>query len=115
VAAAARRAQRAGRSHPHLVLAMKPGGDGGLLPAILAEYESQPDALPVELVFSAGERAAMLRDGRADVALLHSPQNSLDELDAEPLLTQHRVVVLPLTHPLARQAAHLADLDGEAL
>jgi DNA-binding transcriptional LysR family regulator len=116
VSAAIRRAQRAGRSHPHLVLAMKPGGDGGLLPAILAEYESQPDALPVELVFSAGERAAMLRDGRADVALLHSPQNSLDELDAEPLLTQHQVVVVPRTHPLARQAAvHLADLDGEAL
>jgi DNA-binding transcriptional LysR family regulator len=72
VAAATRRAQRAGRAGAHLVLAMKPGGDGGLLPYVLAEYESLPGSIPVEIVFSVGERAAMLRDGRADVGLLHT-------------------------------------------
>src|SRR5260370_366415 len=88
VTAAARRAQRAGADSPRLILAMKPAGDGGLLPQILAEYESQPDALLVEIAFSIGERAAMLRDGRADAALLHSPQNDPTGLHNEELLTQ---------------------------
>ncbi|MGA9832118.1 MAG: LysR family transcriptional regulator, partial [Trebonia sp.] len=38
VSAAALRTQRAGTSDPRLILAMKPGGDAGLLPAILAAY-----------------------------------------------------------------------------
>jgi DNA-binding transcriptional LysR family regulator len=85
-----------------------------LLPEILAEYESQPGAIDVEIVFSIGERAAMLRDGRADVGLLHSPQNDLSGLDAEELLTERQVVVLPERHPLARRASvRLTDLDGE--
>jgi DNA-binding transcriptional LysR family regulator len=103
VTAAARRAQRAGADIPRLILAMKPAGDGGLLPQILAEYESQPDALLVEIAFSIGERAAMLRDGRADAALLHSPQNDLTGLDTEELLTERQVVVLPQHHPLAHR------------
>ena len=116
VTAAARRAQRAGADSPRLILAMKPAGDGGLLPQILAEYESQPDALPVKIAFSIGERAAMLRDGRADAALLHSPQNDLVGLDTEELLTERQVVVLPQHHPLAhRSSVRLADLDGETL
>jgi DNA-binding transcriptional LysR family regulator len=114
VAAAARRAQRAGLPDPRLILAMKPAGEGGLLPQILAEYDSQPGAIPVEIIFSIGERAAMLRDGRADVGLLHSPQNDLSGLDAEELLTERQVVVLAERHPLAQRASvHLADLDGE--
>jgi DNA-binding transcriptional LysR family regulator len=69
VSAAALRTQRAGTGEPRLVLAMKPGGDGGLLPAILAEYERQPEVLPVEVVFDS-DSARLLREGRADVALL---------------------------------------------
>src|SRR5262245_2115159 len=38
VTAAARRTRRAGRADPRLAVIMKPGGDGGLLPAILREY-----------------------------------------------------------------------------
>lgn len=116
VAAATRRAQRAGLAEPRLVLVMKPGGDGGLLPAILAGYEGEPGAIPVEIVFSIGERAAMLRDGRADVGLLHSPQNDLAGLDAEELRTERQVVVLPDGHPLARRSSvRLADLAGETM
>ena len=70
---------------------MKPGGDGGLLPRILAAYESEPDALPVQFAFSLGERAAMLRSGRADVGLLHHPQNDLQGLASEPLSVERRV------------------------
>jgi len=43
VSAAALRTQRAGIRDPRLVLAMKPGGDAGLLPAILAAYEREPE------------------------------------------------------------------------
>jgi len=43
VAAAARRAQRAGLADPRLVLTMKAGGDGGLLPQILAEYDASQE------------------------------------------------------------------------
>jgi DNA-binding transcriptional LysR family regulator len=116
VAAATRRAQRVGHPEARLILAVKPSGDGGLLPHILAEYESQPGAIGVDIVFSIGERAAMLRDGRADVALLHSPQNDLSGLDSEELLTERQVVVLPEQHPLAQQASvRLADLDSETM
>lgn len=116
VAAATRRAQRAGSANPRLVLAMKPAGDAGLLPQILTGYNAQPDAVPVEIVFSIGQRAAMLRDGRADVGLLHSPQNDLTGLDAEELLTERQVVVLPEHHRLAqRSSVCLADLDGEKM
>lgn len=116
VAAATRRAQRAGLADPRLILVMKPGGDGGLLPGILAEYEAQPEALPVEIVFRIGGRAAMLRDGRADVGLLHSPQNDLTGLDAEKLFTERQVVVLPERHRLAQlPVVSLADLAGETM
>ena len=116
VGAATRHTQRAGRSDPRLILAMKPTGDGGLLPEILAEYERQPGALPVDIVFSAGERAAMLRDGRADVGLLHRPHNDLSGLDAEELRTETQVVVLPEHHPLAQRASvPLAELAGETM
>jgi DNA-binding transcriptional LysR family regulator len=87
-----------------------------LLPQILAEYESRPEAVPVEIVFSVAERAAMLRDGRADVALLHSPQNDLTGLDTEDLVTERQVVVLPQHHLLAqRPVVRLADLGGETM
>ncbi len=76
MAAAVGRTQRAGLVGPRLILTMKPDGDGGLLPDILAEYETRPATLPVEIAFSIGGRAAMLRDGRADVGLLHSPQTT---------------------------------------
>ncbi len=73
---------------------MKPGGDAGLLPAILAAYEREPEALPVEVAFGAGP-SRMLREGRADAALLHAPPDDLDGLDTEPLLSEAPVAVLP--------------------
>jgi DNA-binding transcriptional LysR family regulator len=111
--AATRRAQRAGQAEPRLVLVLKPGGDAALLRAILDEYATEPDAVRVELAFSAGERAAMLRDGRADVALLHRPQNDLTGLDFEDLRTERQVAVLAAGHPLARRRGLcLDDLRG---
>jgi DNA-binding transcriptional LysR family regulator len=116
VAAATRRAQRAGAARRRLVVTMKPGGDAGLLPRILAEYESQPDALPVEFAFSLQERAAMLRDGRADVGLMHHPQNDLRGLAIETLAVEQRVLALADNHPLAsRDTLCLADLTDQTI
>ena len=115
VSAAALRAQRAGTRDPRLLLAMKPGGDAGLLPAILGAYEREPEALPVEVVFGAGP-ARMLREGQADAALLHAPPDELSGLDAETLLTEAPVAVLPASHPLAGRASlRMSDLAGEDL
>jgi DNA-binding transcriptional LysR family regulator len=115
VDAAVRRAQRAARPAARLVLVMKPGGDCGLLPGLLALYQAEPDAVPVEVVLCrAHERAGMLRDGRADVGLLHRPDNDLTGLDTEDLLTEDQVVVLSRDHRLAnRSSIRLADLAGE--
>lgn len=117
VTAATRRARRAGQPDPRLVLVMKAGGDSGLLPEILAAYESEPHALPVEVVMRhAAARASLLRDGRADVGLLHRPYNDLTGLDTEDLVVERQVVVLPRSHRLAgRASVRLADLEGETL
>ncbi|MFI6596642.1 LysR family transcriptional regulator [Nonomuraea sp. NPDC050536] len=117
VAAAERRTRRAGAATPGLVVAMKPGGDGGLLPAILAAYAGLPEAVEVEVVLCAmGERARLLRDGTADVAFLHTPYEDLTGFDSEPLVQEGGVAVLPLGHRLAgRDHVLLADLRGEPL
>jgi DNA-binding transcriptional LysR family regulator len=115
VSAAARRTQRAGTRDPRLILALKPGGDAGLLPAILAAYEREPGAWPAEVAFGA-DPARMLRDGQADAALLYAPPDELGGLDTEALLTEAPVAVLPASHPLAHRASlQMADLAGENL
>ncbi|MEU7833089.1 MULTISPECIES: LysR family transcriptional regulator [unclassified Nonomuraea] len=115
VAAAEHRTRRAGRTEPRLVVALKPGGDGALLPDILAAYQSCPDALPVEVVLcGVAERARLLRDGTADVAFLHHPWEDMTGFDTEPLLVEGGVAVVPARHPLAgRPFVHLADLDAD--
>jgi DNA-binding transcriptional LysR family regulator len=116
VGAAVRRTRRAGRAEPRLVLAVKPGGEGGLLPAILERYAALPGAVPVDLVFTIGRRGSLVRDGEADVTLLHRPRNDLTGLDAADLITEEQVAVLPRRHRLAcRTTLRLADLAGETL
>jgi DNA-binding transcriptional LysR family regulator len=115
VSAAALRTQRAGTSDPCLILALKPGGDAGLLPAILTAYEREPAALPVEVMFGA-DPSRMLREGHADAALLYAPPDETGGLDTETLLTEAPVAVLPAAHPLAQRASlQMADLAGENL
>ncbi|RFU41643.1 LysR family transcriptional regulator [Actinomadura logoneensis] len=117
VHAAARRTRRAGQPTPQLVVAVKPGGDAGLLREILAAYrEKDPHLPPPEVVFGgSGEPIAMLRDGRADVALLRSPFDG-QGLDSETLLVEPRLAVLPAAHRLAgRRRLRLSDLRGEPI
>ncbi|MDH2429696.1 LysR substrate-binding domain-containing protein [Sphaerisporangium sp. TRM90804] len=115
--AAERRARRAGRAEPRLVVAVKPGGDGGLLPAILTAYRDEAAAIEVKvLVCGVAERAARLRDGTADVTFLHDPLEDLTEFDSEPLLRERGVVALPPGHRLAeRTSVTMADLRDEPL
>ncbi|ALG15447.1 LysR family transcriptional regulator [Kibdelosporangium phytohabitans] len=115
VAAASRRTRRVTR--PRLVLAMKAGGDGGMLQDILDVYTSEPDALPVELfVCGIGEQSLALRDGRADVAILHLPYDDVSGFDTEQLRTESAVAILPARHRLAgRERLWMADLDGEPM
>ncbi len=117
VAAAARRTRRAGHADPHLVLVTKAGGDADLLPDILAAYRSAPDAVEVEpLICGIGEQQAILRDGRADVGLLHLPYDDLAGLDHEQLVTQGQVAVLRRDHRLAgRPFLAMSELDGEPM
>ena len=116
VSSAAQLTQRAGRVDPRLVVVMKPGGDGGLMPEILARYEAEPDAVPVEmLVCGIGEQEGLLRAGSADVGFLHRPYDT-DPVgfDSVDLLVQRQVVVLPKGHRLAdRTSVCRADLAGE--
>ncbi|MCX2729920.1 LysR family transcriptional regulator [Saccharopolyspora sp. NFXS83] len=117
VDAAERRTRRAGRSEsgrPGLVLVTMAGVFGELVAKLLDAYSAEADAVPVEVALvhcGVGEPERMLRDGRADVALLHVPFNSFTGLDHEELAAEGQVVVLPAGHPLAaREALRMADV-----
>lgn len=99
--AAARRTRRAAEAAPELVLAVKPDGAAGLLDTLLTRYAAEADALPVGIRLCGwGEQTRLLREGEADVALVHEPFD-LAGLDTEILAQEERVAVLPSTHPLA--------------
>lgn len=99
--AAGRRAQRTAAAAPKLVLAVKADGDAGLLETILARYAREPAALPVTVRLCGWhEQPRLLRQGEADVALVHEPFDRTG-LDAETLITEPRVAALAAGHPLA--------------
>ncbi|MDG4753069.1 LysR family transcriptional regulator [Micromonospora sp. WMMD718] len=116
VDAADRRTRRAGEAAnggAGLVLATKAGASSELLPKLLDAYAAEPDAVRVEVLLSGiGEQERLLRDGRADVALLHLPFDSTTGLDTEELVTEQQVLVLPAGHPLAERAQlRMADVE----
>lgn len=116
VAAAERRVRRtaeARRGRAGLVLASKAGAANELVAKLLDRYAAEPDAVAVEvLLCGPGEQEKTLRDGRADVAILHLPYDDTSGLDTEALLSEDPVVLLPAGHPLtARTDLRLADLD----
>ncbi|MBS2532954.1 LysR family transcriptional regulator [Catenulispora sp. NF23] len=90
LSAATARTQRTDAGHRRLVLAMRPGGDAGLLPAILAAYDREPDVPPIEVVFAA-DQARLLREGKADAALLYLPPADLRGLASETLASETSV------------------------
>ncbi|PRY16685.1 LysR family transcriptional regulator [Kineococcus rhizosphaerae] len=114
VEAAERRTVRAAAGSAGIVLTVKAGSANEVLAELLDAFAAEPDAVPVEVALvGPGEPEAMLRDGRADVALLHLPMDSTAGFDAEELLVEDQVAVLPAGHPLsARDHLELADLTG---
>ncbi|GAA2975424.1 MULTISPECIES: LysR family transcriptional regulator [Streptomyces] len=116
--AAARRTRRAGAadgsgaSRNRLVLAVKAGASHELLHKLLDAHAAEPDAAEIEVLPSGMcEQGEMLRDGRADVALMHAPFNSLTGFDSEELMTEGQIAVLPAGHPLAAHSSlSLADV-----
>ncbi|WP_419667678.1 LysR family transcriptional regulator [Streptomyces sp. 2-1] len=117
--AAARRTRRAGGAdgpggpRNRLVLAVKAAASHELLQKLLAAYAAEPDAAEIEVLPSGTcDQEAMLRDGRADVALMHAPFNSLAGFDSEELLTEGQIAVLPAGHALAaRRTLTLAEVS----
>ena len=114
VEAAERRTRRAAAGGPGLVLVTKAGASGELLAKLLDAYAAEPGAVEVEvLLCGVAEQEGMLRDGRADVALLHLPFDSIAGLDTEELSSEGQVVVLPAGHPLAsRPSLHISDVTS---
>jgi len=117
--AAARRTRRAGGAdspgapRDRLVLTVKAAGSHELLQKLLDAYAAEPGAAEIEVLPSGlCEQGELLRDGRADVALLHTPYNSLAGFDSEELLTEGQAAILPAGHPLAaRTSLTMADIS----
>ncbi|APU14787.1 MULTISPECIES: LysR family transcriptional regulator [Actinoalloteichus] len=113
VAAAARRTRRAGEPSRPLVLVTKAGASHELLQRLLDAVASEPDAPPIDvLLCEVGEQARALRDGRADVALMHRPVDDLVGFDTEDLCVEGQIALLPANHPLAsRDQLTLAEVS----
>ncbi|MWA06161.1 LysR family transcriptional regulator [Actinomadura sp. LD22] len=119
VDAADRRTRRAAAAagRPALALVTKAGASDELLAKLLDAYAAEPGAAAVDVILCGpGEQERLLRDGRADVALLHTPFDSTAGLDTEELRTEGQVAVLPAGHPLTNRsqvrAADVAALPG---
>ena len=102
VDAAERRTRRAAGDGPGLVLVSKAGASEELLAKLLDAYAVEPGALPVDVqLCGPGEQERLLRDGRADVALLHRPFDSTAGFDTEELASEGQSLFLPAGHPLS--------------
>ena len=119
VVAAERRVRRTAQAltgRPSVVLASKAGASAELLAKLLHAYDAEPGAAAVEvLLCGPGQQEGLLRDGRADVALLHRPFDSIAGFDTEELVTEGQVLVLPAGHPLStRTSVTLAEVESLA-
>lgn len=111
IAAAERRTRRVGRDEP-VVLVVKAAATGSLVADLLERHAAQPGARHVRLEPCAvGEQVPSVRDGRADVAVLHLPYDDLSGLDFVELRREPQVVLVAKDHPDAdRSALTLAEV-----
>lgn len=102
VEAAERRTRRTAQAadRASLVLTAKAGASSELMAKLLDAYAAEPDAVDVEVVLSPpGHQAQMLRDGRADVAILHRPFDDMSGFEVDVLTVEEQVLILPSGHP----------------
>ena len=101
-----RRAVQGATGRASVVLTAKAGASSELMAKLLDAYAVEPDAVDVEVVLSPpGHQAVMLRDGRADVAILHRPFDDLSGFDTEALAVEDQVLILPAGHALSGLAS----------
>ncbi len=102
LSAAARRTRRAAEPSGPVVLATKAGASHELLQQLLARVGGKPGAIPVEVrLCEVGEQAHLLRDGRADVAIMHRPVDDLAGFVTADVVVEGQVAFLHAGHPLA--------------
>ncbi|MER6945510.1 LysR family transcriptional regulator [Nonomuraea sp. NPDC000554] len=108
-----RRIRRAARPDTPLRVTAKAGMAGGILRTIAEHYAAVPSSPAVEILVSGYmEQAAMVRDGRADVALLTPPYDARG-LELEALAEEPRMAALPAGHDLTgRPELHRTDFEG---
>jgi DNA-binding transcriptional LysR family regulator len=83
-----------------VVLTAKAGASSELMVKLLDAYAAEPDAVAIDVVLSPpGHQALMLRDGRADVAILHRPFDDVSGFDVDTLTVEEQVLILPAGHP----------------
>ncbi|MFC9876170.1 LysR family transcriptional regulator [Nocardia salmonicida] len=115
IEAAEHRTRRAAADRPGVVVAVDAGASRELLSKLLDAYAAEPGAVAVEVMLCRlGEPEALLRNGRADVALLLQPYDRAAGFDTEDLHTEPQVLVLPAGHPLTNRP-HLSMAEVTAL
>jgi DNA-binding transcriptional LysR family regulator len=114
--AAIERTRRAGIQPGRLTVAVKPGTGTDLVRKIMRHCAGDARMPRLHIMFGhPGGPAAAVRCGAADVAILRAPFDR-SGLDAELLLTEPRLAVLPAGHRLAGRAElRRADLAGELM
>ncbi|PAZ12332.1 LysR family transcriptional regulator [Streptomyces sp. SA15] len=93
----------------------RPACTAGRLAKLLDAYAAEPDAVTVDLILCGpAESERLLRDGRADVALLHRPFESTAGSTSKS--SEGQVVILPAGHPLTVRthvrSAEVTELPG---
>ncbi|MFD3707189.1 LysR family transcriptional regulator [Nocardia sp. NPDC058658] len=116
IEAAAARTQRAGMNRSTLVAAAKPGIASGLLRRVVDAFAGSHESPVVEILVAGHRRQAdMVRDGRADVAIVGSPFDSRG-LESEVLTEEPRIAVVATDHRLStRRELRCRDLLGETI
>ncbi len=106
VAAVSRRTRRAASGRSPLVLTAKAGASHELLTQLLDAYAARPGAVEIEILLcELGEQGQLLRDGRADAAIMHAQFDVMTGLDSVGILTESQVAIVPGSHPLAARTS----------